>query len=66
MAGLLCDSALRGLSPGLKKYTFDDALGYLLESERLMPSPPHQYCVTNRSMIGPRRRPGPGIPTHTP
>lgn len=44
--------ALRGLSPGLKKYTFDDALKYLLESERLQPSPPYQYSVTNRSMIG--------------
>ena len=44
--------ALRGLSPGLKKYSYSDALGYLLESERLQPRPPRQYCVTNRSMIG--------------
>ena len=37
---------------GLKKYTFDDALEYLLTSEENQPQPPQQYCVTNRSMIG--------------
>ena len=44
--------ALRGLSPGLKKYAYSDALAYLLESERLQPRSRRQYCVTNRSMIG--------------
>jgi len=44
--------ALRGLSPGLKKYSFDDALTHLLESERLQPSPPFQYSVSNQSIIG--------------
>lgn len=48
----IATKALRGLSPGLKKYSYDDALSYLLESERLQPSPPWQYSVTNQSMIG--------------
>lgn len=43
---------LRTISPGLKEYTSEDALAFCLESEQLMPSPPHQYTVTNRKVIG--------------
>ncbi|KAL1515817.1 hypothetical protein AB1Y20_002433 [Prymnesium parvum] len=44
--------ALRSMSPKLKEYTIDDALTACLESERLMPNPPHQYSVINRKIIG--------------
>lgn len=44
--------ALRGIAPGLKQYTLDDALAYCLESEQRMGSPPSPFSVTNRKIIG--------------
>ena len=52
-------SIVRALSPGLRKFTADDAMELLRQSEELlrhsearMPSPPCHYAVTNRSMLG--------------
>ena len=45
-------SIVRALSPGLRKFTADDAMELLRHSEARMPSPPCHYAVTNRSMLG--------------
>ena len=45
-------SIVRTLSPGLRKFTADDAMELLRHSEARMPSPPCPYAVTNRSMLG--------------
>ena len=45
-------SIVRTLSPGLRKFTADDAMELLRHSEARMPSPPCHYAVTNRSMLG--------------
>ena len=45
-------SIVRALSPGLRKFTADDAMELLRHSEARMPSPPRHYAVTNRSMLG--------------
>jgi tetratricopeptide (TPR) repeat protein len=45
-------SIVRALSPGLRKFTADDAMELLRHSEARMPSPPCPYAVTNRSMLG--------------
>ena len=39
------------MSPGLKKFTAEDALGILLKSEALMPTSPLQFSVTNCRQI---------------
>ena len=45
-------SIVRALSPGLRKFTADDAMELLRQSEARMPSPPCHFAVTNRSMLG--------------
>jgi len=45
-------AAMRQLASGLRKFTTDDSLRYLEQSEARVPSPPPAYSLTNRSMIG--------------
>ena len=43
---------MRSLSPGLRKFSEADALRLLLKSEELMTTPPKQYSLANKSLIG--------------
>ena len=44
--------SMRSLSPGLRKFSEADALRLLLKSEELMTTPPKQYSLANKSLIG--------------
>ena len=44
--------AMRQLAPGLRKFSADDSMRYLEQSEERQPATPKGYSLTNRSMIG--------------
>ena len=44
--------SMRSLSPGLRKFSEADALRLLLKSEEFMTTPPKQYSLANKALIG--------------
>jgi len=44
--------SMQALSPGLRRFTAEDAIAYLKQSEERLPALPRPYAVQNRSMLG--------------